>query len=187
MGFKSDHFPQSFVESYRYFADVTGRRNSPLEEDALWRLGMSVYELDTEPYPYMQETLEYLKKEGHELHLYTGGEPLIQNRKIERFELARYFDDRIYIRRHKNNEALEGILQQGSFDRDHTWMIGNSIRTDVVPALTAGLHAIHMKSEMEWQYNVIQIDVPARGAFLTLSQLSDVPPAITEHVVRLGV
>ena len=182
LGFKSDHFPQSFVETYRYFSDRYGRAKSPVEEDALWKLGMSVYELEAEPYPHMSETLEHLSRAGHELHLYTGGEPAIQNRKIERFQLSRYFGDRIYIRRHKNNEALEGILSEGAFDREHTWMIGNSIRTDVVPALTAGIHAIHMKSESEWLYNIVSIDVKPRGAFYTLHRLLEVPPAIDEYV-----
>jgi putative hydrolase of the HAD superfamily len=184
LGFQSSHFPQSFVETYRHFADLTGRRRSPLEEDTLWKLGLSVYELETEPYPFMQETLEHLSDAGHELHLYTGGEPLIQNRKIEHFQLSRYFGQRIYIRQHKNNEALENILRTGTFDREHTWMIGNSIRTDVVPALSAGIHAIHMKSDTEWLYNVIQIEVEPRGAFLTLDQLSDVPPAIQGYIER---
>ncbi|GGF90082.1 HAD family hydrolase [Paenibacillus abyssi] len=184
LGFKSDHFPQSFIDTYRYFSDITGRKMSILEEDLLWRLGLSVYEQEVEPYPNMQATLDQLAEQGHDLHLYTGGEPLIQKRKIERLQLERYFGSRIYVRRHKNNEALESILSEGNFDRDHTWMIGNSIRTDVVPALTAGIHAIHMKSEIEWLYNVIQIDVQPRGAFFTLQHLIEVPDTIHSYVGR---
>ena len=111
-----------------------------------------------------------------------GGELLIQRRKIERMQLERYFDTRIYIRQLKNNDALENILSSGTFDRNHTWMIGNSIRTDVVPALTAGIHAIHMRTEEEWHYNMVSIDVEPRGAFFTLDQLKDVPEAIHRYV-----
>jgi putative hydrolase of the HAD superfamily len=182
VGFQSDHFPQSFVETYRYFADALGRPRSRQEEDAVWKLGISVYELETEPYPHMEETLRYLTEQGHELHLYTGGEPLIQRKKIERFQLERYFGDRIYVRRHKNVEALEGILQDLGVDRSMTWMIGNSIRTDVVPALTAGIHAIHMQAETEWVYNIVGIDVAPQGAFLRLHSLHEVPPAIETYV-----
>ena len=184
LGFKSDHFPQSFLETYRHFADLTGRRLDTSEENWLWKLGRSVYDLEAEPYPNMQETLDALASSGHELHLYTGGELLIQNRKIERLQLQRYFDKRIYVRRHKNVEALEEIISGGPFDRDLTWMIGNSIRTDVVPALTAGLHAIHMKTESEWLYNVIEIQVQPRGAFFTLNQLIEVPDTIYGYVNR---
>ncbi|WP_028610694.1 HAD family hydrolase [Paenibacillus harenae] len=181
-GFKSEHFPQSFVDTYAYFSHLTGRKRSKSEESFLWKLGLSVYEQETEPYPNMEQTLFALADAGHELHLYTGGELLIQRRKIERLQLERYFDSRIYIRRLKNNDALESILSTGEFDRGRTWMIGNSIRTDVVPALTAGIHAIHMRAQTEWEYNVIEIEVEPKGAFLTLDHLKDVPEAIHQYV-----
>lgn len=183
-GFKSEHFPQSFIETYRYFCDLTGRRRSKVEEDFLWKLGLTVYDQEIEPYPHMEHTLEELSSAGHELHLYTGGEPLIQQSKIERMGLERYFNTRIYIRQLKNNEALEQILLHGNFDREHTWMVGNSIRTDVVPALTAGIHAIHMRAQDEWQYNMVQIDVKPKGAFFTLDRLKDVPDTIHRYMNR---
>lgn len=184
LGFKSEHFPQSFVESYRYFTELTGRRRSVAEEEKLWKLGLSVYELETEPYPHMEETLDRLAGTGHELHLYTGGEVLIQQRKITNMQLERYFGGRIYIRRHKNNDALEGILKEGQFDRKHTWMIGNSLRTDVVPALTSGLHAIHMLTESEWHYNIVPLTIEPQGAFYTLERLLDVPDTIHRYINR---
>ncbi|XEC92550.1 HAD family hydrolase [Paenibacillus tarimensis] len=183
-GFKSDHFPQSFIETYRYFSGMTGRSRTSSEEDLLWKLGQSVYDYEVEPYPNMEETLDRLAENGHELHLYTGGETLIQRRKIDRMQLERYFGPRIYIRRHKNNAALEQILSEGGFNREQTWMVGNSIRTDVVPALTAGIHAIHMKIDTEWLYNVVQFDIEPKGAFFTLERLIDVPDTIHGYLTR---
>lgn len=184
LGFKSEHFPQSFLDTYNYYCDLTGRKKSKAEQDFLWKLGLSVYDHETEPYPNMEATLDKLAGEGHTLHLYTGGEITIQRRKIEQMKLERYFEKRVYIRRHKNSEALEQILAEGGYDRSLTWMIGNSIRTDVVPALTAGIHAIHMRTESEWQYNVINIEVEPKGAFFTLNNLIEVPPAIHDYVSR---
>ncbi|SFE58232.1 putative hydrolase of the HAD superfamily [Paenibacillus algorifonticola] len=184
LGFKSEHFPQSFVDSYAYFSDVTGRKRSTVEQDFLWKLGLSVYEHDTEPYPNMEETLYSLANQGHELHLYTGGEQLIQTRKIDQLNLSKYFNNRIYIRQHKTNEALEDILAETALDRARTWMVGNSIRTDVVPALTAGIHAIHMRKDAEWQYNVVNIEVEPKGAFFTLNDLVEVPEAIYGYINR---
>ncbi len=182
VGFKSDHFPESFIETYRHFSNLVGRSRSIVEEDLLWKLGRSVYEHAVEPYPFMEETLDKLASDGHELHLYTGGELLIQQRKINQMQLERYFDNRIYVRSHKNIEAMESILSNGEFDRSSTWMIGNSLRTDVIPALTSGIHAIHMKTDSEWAYNIVGIDVEPKGAFFTLNQLSDVPDSIYGYV-----
>lgn len=181
-GFKSDHFPQSFVETYRFYGRLTGRPTSAAEEKLLWDLGLSVYDQEVEPYPYMNETLDALTQSGHRLHLYTGGDPAIQKRKIERMNLERYFQDRIYIRMHKNTEAMREILRDGRFEEERTWMIGNSLRTDVLPALECGLHAIYMKREDEWTYNILKLDTPPRGALLTLTELNEVPSAIERHI-----
>lgn len=177
-GFKGDHFPQSFVDTYRYFLSLTGRPASHSEENQLWKLGHSVYEQEVEPYPHMDETLERLASDGHELHLYTGGEAAIQQNKIDRMNLQRYFGKRIYVRQHKNRDALERILNDGGFDRSATWMIGNSLRTDVMPALQCGIHSVYLKQEVEWKYNMVPIEATPSGAFLTLKALSEVPAAI---------
>jgi putative hydrolase of the HAD superfamily len=182
LGFKSEHFPQSFIDTYRHFQQLTGRAPSPLDEEKLWKLGNSVYELQVEPYPMMEETLESLAGNGHELHLYTGGDVLIQYKKIESMRLERYFGDRIYVRQHKNTEALEQILSAGAFDRANTWMIGNSVRTDVLPAVRCGINAVYLKQEAEWTYNVLPIDAEPSAALLTLTALPQVPPAIHDYL-----
>ncbi|REE80086.1 putative hydrolase of the HAD superfamily [Paenibacillus taihuensis] len=186
VGFKSDHFPQSFIDTYRHYSNLVGRRTSPVEEEQLWKLGRSVYEHDVEPYPHMEETLDELASRGHELHLYTGGELLIQERKIKQMQLERYFGPRIYVRSMKNIEAMESILREGKFNRPDTWMIGNSIRTDVIPALTTGINAIHMKADAEWAYNIVGIDVEPKGAFLTLNKLRDIPTSIHSYLQKRG-
>jgi putative hydrolase of the HAD superfamily len=178
LGFQSDHFPQSFVDTYRFLSDLTGRTTAPQEIDLLWKLGMSVFDQEIEAYPHMEETLESLVRSGNQLFLYTGGDTAIQQRKIDRMKLQRFFEDRIYVRMHKNTSALEGILQQTGLDRSMTWMIGNSVRTDVVPALQCGIHAVYLKQEGEWKYNVVPIEATPQGALLTLTQLAQVPPAI---------
>ena len=114
----------------------------------------------------------------------TGGDPAVQMRKVREAGLERFFGDRIHITRHKNTEFLEALIRSHGFDRSRTWMIGNSIRTDVVPALTAGIHAIHMRAQTEWEYNVVQIDVEPKGAFFTLDHLKDVPDTIYQYVNR---
>ncbi|UHA73608.1 HAD family hydrolase [Paenibacillus sp. 481] len=179
-GFVSEHFPQSMIDTYRHFSNLTGRATAQEEEELLWKLGMSVYETEVEPYPGMVETLERLRNDGHELYLYTGGQPVIQHRKIEQMQLRIYFGDRIFIRQHKTAAALAAIVEEQGFDRSRTWMIGNSVRTDVVPALMAGLHAIYLKQPNEWAYNLVDIDAQPAGAFATIEQLVDVPDIVRQ-------
>ena len=187
VGFLGEHFPKSFVDTYRYFHHLTGRPSSKQEESHMWELGNSVYEQEAEPYPHMEETLNQLSREGHELHLYTGGERNIQLNKIERLNLQRFFGNRIYVRQHKDTAALEQILADGGFDRSITWMIGNSLRTDVLPALQCGIHSVYMKREDEWSYNMVPIETQPPGAFLTLHSLSEVPVSIRKFVDKRRV
>ncbi|MEF2967235.1 HAD family hydrolase [Paenibacillus sp. M1] len=182
IGFVSAHFPQSLIDTYRYFYRLLGKEPNLAEEDKLMKLGMSVYEREVEPYPGMAMTLNLLRSQGHELYLYTGGETIIQQRKIEQMRLADYFQDRIYIRRHKNIEALEQILTSRTFDRKSTWMIGNSLRTDIEPALTAGINAIYIKRPNEWSYNIVDLKKTTDTSMYTVSSLEEVPGIIVESL-----
>lgn len=179
LGFAAGHFPHSLVETYEYFSAQTGRPTAEHERAQLTTLGKSVYEFpEIEPYPNVTETLDALSERGHHLFLYTGGDPDIQTAKVTRMGLDAYFGDRLFVSAHKTTDVLESILSRQRFDRNHTWMIGNSIRTDVVPALETGINAIHIPAITEWQFNIVDIHIKPRRAFLQLDRLLDVPPAI---------
>ncbi|MBE9916653.1 HAD family hydrolase [Paenibacillus donghaensis] len=183
-GFSSGSFPYSLIETYRYFCRKLDRPIHLEEEQQLNKLGLSVYEHEVEPYPGMVETLETLQRDGHKLYLYTGGEREIQQRKIDQMKLSNYFDDRIYITQHKNESTLEQILQQGSFDRSITWMIGNSLRTDVVPAVTAGLNSIYLKQSDEWLFNIVELQQKPKNPFYTVTSIQEVPGIIDSKVKK---
>jgi putative hydrolase of the HAD superfamily len=184
-GFTTDHFPQSLVDTYEYFSLMTGRSESAQEKEWLLQLGKSVYDREVEPYPDMVVTLEHLQAEGHELHLYTGGVASVQEKKIKALSLETFFGDRVFIRQHKTAAALEDILTKEKFDRAATWMVGNSLRTDIVPALETGIHAIYVPAITEWEYNIIDITVQPKGAFYTIASLKEVPTAIANYSVAL--
>lgn len=182
-GFVPERFPQSLVETYQFFAEQFGRPTSRDEEHFLFKLGNSAYEFTTEPFPEMDNTLQALAEAGHRLFLYTGGDETIQRKKVRDVGLHRYFDERIFITHHKNVEFMRSIVAEQGFDASRTWMIGNSVRTDVVPALEAGLNCIHIPAHNDWHYNVGEVNVRPQGAFLTLGSLREVPPAISEHAL----
>ncbi|AJS58368.1 HAD family hydrolase [Paenibacillus sp. IHBB 10380] len=184
VGFKSGNFPRSLIETYRFFSNKYNRKMDRLEEVYLHKLGLSIYDQEVEPYPGMVETLESLKSKGHHLYLYTGGETAIQQRKIDQMKLSMYFDDRIYIREHKNVSSLEQIISNGNFNRESTWMIGNSLRTDVIPALTAGLCSIYIKISNEWEYNIVDLEQTPDHILYTVGSIEEVPEAIQHKITN---
>ena len=176
-GFQTDRFPQSLVNTYGFFSQQTKRPVQKQELDWLSELGYSVFEQAYEPFPNVSEILNNLKENGHELFLYTGGDVCVQERKIKNAGLEPFFED-IFIREHKTLPVLEQILNTKKFNRNFTWMIGNSERTDILPALKAGIHAIHIPIPAEWEFNKAEINVKPKGAFLTLSSLHEVTSVI---------
>jgi putative hydrolase of the HAD superfamily len=181
LGFAPGHFPMSLVDTYSYYSDMTGRARYQDEMDRLVELGKSVYSHNIEPLPNMEETLYSLQSEGHSLHLYTGGDRTVQMRKVHEAGLERFFSDRIYVTNHKNTSFLASIVKDKALSPASTWMIGNSLRTDVIPALENGLHSIYIPAELEWAYNMVEVDVKPQGAFLQLASLSLVPGAISGY------
>lgn len=180
-GFVPFRFPESLVETYDHFCSQTGRRKKEEERHHLLELGYTVYDFPNEPYPHMNETLEELASEGHQLCLYTGGDPEMQRAKVSRLELDAYFGERIYVTRHKTVTAMRDLVSELALKHKETWMIGNSVTTDIIPALTAGIHAIFIPAETEWTFNKGEVNVSPQGEYVKLEALHEVPGAIRQY------
>jgi putative hydrolase of the HAD superfamily len=94
------------------------------------------------------ETLPFLA-EKHELTLFTKGEPAEQNRKIDLSGLRPLFAHCMVVKE-KNREAYVELARGREFDPQRTWMIGNSPKSDINPALDAGLGAVYVPHERTW-------------------------------------
>lgn len=184
-GLRSDRFPESFVKTYQYYCDVTGVDKKRSEINYLRELGFQVFEIPVEPVPFMSETLDQLKDAGHELYLHTGGDEANQMRKISQLELTTYFENRIFISENKDTTALSDILKTIDANPDVTWMVGNSLRTDIMPALKMEINAIFIPAETEWKYNEVEVNVEPKGAYFQLDSIREVPDAIQDYVFEV--
>lgn len=98
--------------------------------------------------PGVGETLEALGVR-HRLILVTKGREQEQRRKIEASGLVPRFHA-VEILPRKDQPAYEGLVARHGADKAHTWMIGNSPRSDVNPAVAAGLGAVHIPHPVTW-------------------------------------
>jgi putative hydrolase of the HAD superfamily len=120
------------------------------------------------------ETLAYLA-ERHELTLFTKGHPEEQKLKIDRSGLGDYFDHAAVVRE-KDAEAYRRLVTEREMEPLRAWMIGNSPKSDVNPALEAGLNAVFVPHAHTWVLEKEEIrDVP--GRLLVVDQFS----ALREH------
>lgn len=98
--------------------------------------------------PEVSETLQYLSGR-HRLVLVTKGALPEQSGKIERSGLRSHFSA-VEIVAEKNFAAYETLVEKYELVRDRTWMIGNSPKSDINPALAVGLNAVFVPHGDTW-------------------------------------
>jgi putative hydrolase of the HAD superfamily len=94
------------------------------------------------------ETLEYLSQRHH-LIMMTKGHPTEQAGKVERSGLKEYFSA-IEIVAEKDEVTYRSAIAKYELESDFTWMVGNSPKSDINPALAAGLHAVFVPHNDTW-------------------------------------
>ncbi|MCL5263492.1 MAG: HAD family hydrolase [Acidobacteria bacterium] len=85
----------------------------------------------------------------HRLILMTKGNHDEQSDKVARSGLLPYFSA-VEIPAEKHPDAYRDVCARHSLDHERTWMIGNSPRSDINPALAAGLHAVYIHHPDTW-------------------------------------
>ncbi len=94
------------------------------------------------------ETLAYLNQRHH-LILMTKGHPAEQAGKVERSGLKEYFAA-VEIVAEKDEATYRSAIAKYGLEPDFTWMVGNSPKSDINPALSAGLHAVFVPHDNTW-------------------------------------
>lgn len=98
--------------------------------------------------PQVAPTLEYLGRR-HQLILVTKGALAEQSGKIERSGLKKRFAASEIVAE-KNFAAYESLVEKYDLAREQTWMVGNSPKSDINPALAAGLNAVFVPHGDTW-------------------------------------
>ncbi len=113
-------------------------------------IGERLLERHCELLPGVEETLAELAGR-HRLLLFTKGQPSEQLRKLERSGLRDFFS-RVGVPLEKDVAAYRRLVAQAGLDPAHTVMIGNSPRSDINPAIQAGLRsAVYVPHPHTWE------------------------------------
>jgi putative hydrolase of the HAD superfamily len=102
-----------------------------------------------EPMPHAEETLKALDG-AYRLVLITKGDLFDQERKLAASGLGEHFDA-VEIVSDKTPEVYARLFDRHGSGAAHAMMVGNSLASDVVPALRAGAHAVHVPSGYNWE------------------------------------
>jgi putative hydrolase of the HAD superfamily len=108
----------------------------------------AILDQEIELLPGVAATLSELASR-HRLILVTKGNHAEQSGKVARSGLRDYFSA-VEIPQEKNLAAYCAVCERHSLDPANTWMIGNSPRSDINPALASGLHAVYVRHPSTW-------------------------------------
>ena len=144
-GFGIKGFVLSMIESA---IEITGGQvsTSAIAEILAW--GREMLDHPVETLPHVRETLETLAGD-YKLVLITKGDLFDQERKLAASGLGELFDA-VEIVSDKNAATYERIFARHGDGANRAMMVGNSLKSDILPALAAGAWAVHVPHELTW-------------------------------------
>jgi putative hydrolase of the HAD superfamily len=113
----------------------------------------------TEPVRLLPDVPEVLADVGrdHRLVLITKGDLVHQTRKVTTSGLVHHFEH-VEVVLEKDVDTYRGVLARLQLDPSRFCMVGNSVRSDVLPLLALGSHAVHIPYPLLWEQEHVEHD-----------------------------
>ena len=168
-GYGLQSFARALVET---FERLSVEPLTPALHETIHGFALTIAGHPVEIMPGVPETLQYLAGRHH-LLLLTKGDSAEQAAKVERSGLAQYFAG-VEIVAEKNAATYRSLAARYALAPERTWMVGNSPRSDINPALEAGLNAVFVPHDNTWilEHEEISGD-GAPGRLLVVEEFRD--------------
>jgi putative hydrolase of the HAD superfamily len=151
-GYGSRNFARNLATCYEHLAE---REISDSDIKTVMDFAHAILERPIELIEGVAETIEELARR-HSLTLFTKGDPEEQQLKVDRSGLSQYFEHTAIVKE-KNELAYRQLADERGFNHAEAWMIGNSPKSDIRPALDAGLNAIFVPHERTWSLEMSEL------------------------------
>lgn len=162
-GYGAKSFILSMIETAIELTDgaVTGSEIQQIIDIGRRLLGFPINVLDGIP-----NVLETLSKQA-DLMILTKGDLFDQESKIARSGLGHYFKH-VEIVSEKNEQTYQRVLQKYNIQPADFLMIGNSLKSDVLPVVHIGGRAIHIPYEITWAHEQVKDEQLTGKSFITV-------------------
>ncbi|WP_394749673.1 HAD family hydrolase [Spongiimicrobium salis] len=169
-GYGIKGFVLSMIESA---LEISNNDVSPATLNAILNIGKEMIDHPVELLDGVEEVLQVLSKK-YRLIVLTKGDLLDQERKLEKSGLEKYFHH-VEVLSDKKEINYKNLLAHLNIDVGSFLMIGNSLKSDVLPLVNIGAQAIHVPFHTTWQHEeVSEEERRGKKAYMTLSRLSAV-------------
>ncbi|WP_299800952.1 HAD family hydrolase [uncultured Maribacter sp.] len=131
-------------------------------------------EMITQPVELLDGVEDVLKslKDKYRLIVLTKGDLLDQERKLERSGLSEYFHH-VEVLSDKKEKNYSDLLEHLQIAPNEFLMIGNSLKSDVLPLVELGARAIHVPFHTTWEHEEVKGPIENKG-YMTISTLTDI-------------
>lgn len=145
---------------------ITNEELIRILENGKTLLNMPIHLLDG-----VENVLQKLQPK-YKLILATKGDLLDQERKLQKSGLIGYFHHiEIMSDKHENN--YKKLLAHLDIQPEEFVMVGNSVKSDILPVINIGAKAIHIPYEVTWQHENHH-ELPDSAAFTSVSSISEI-------------
>ena len=152
LGYGCKAFTISIIETA---LRVAGDHLSAEELSDLLSHSKSLLHLPATPLPEVEETLQRLQAWPYRMVVFTKGELQDQENKLHRSGLAKYISH-LEITSNKTEKEFQQLCEHLDILPSHLLMIGNSLKSDIAPALNIGASAIHIPFHVTWQLEHVE-------------------------------
>lgn len=187
-----DRLHSSDIENLRYYGfgvkgfvlsmidtaiTLTNGRVTGDEIGRIIKWGRDMLDHPIECFPHVETTLANVAQ-THTVMLITKGDLFDQETKIARSGLAKYFDY-VEVVSSKDSATYAALLEKYGVAAEDFLMIGNAMRSDILPVVDIGGNAVYIPSVHDWAYEADNSADTAR--FDTLDHIGQIPAYIAKH------
>ena len=150
LGYGCKAFTISIIETA---LRIAGNDLSATQLKELLAHSKQLLHLPATPLPEVEQTLQTLHtrlEDDRKMVVFTKGELQDQENKLKRSGLLKYFDD-VEITSDKSQREFLALCEHQQIHPSELLMIGNSLKSDIAPALAIGARAIHIPFHVTWQ------------------------------------
>jgi len=174
-GYGIKSFTLSMIEAA---VDLTGGTVSGKDVLAILFLAKAQLNAPVELLDHVTETISKLAPH-HRMMIITKGDLLDQEAKLTRSGLGEFFKD-IEVVSDKTVESYARLFKNHGLEPEHVLMVGDSLRSDILPVLELGGTAVYIPYQVTWQHEVAETPAAGTLRFHQLSRLSELPALLEQ-------
>jgi putative hydrolase of the HAD superfamily len=129
---------------------------------------------------HVEEVIQALS-ESYRLMLITKGDLLDQEHKIAHSGLASYFDH-VEVVTDKTADIYRALLAKHRITPERFTMVGNSLRSDILPVVSLGARAVHIPYHLTWAHETVPVRPDEASGYVELEHIGLLPEFVGQPV-----